>query len=235
METPRSSSQPAWVSHVVPFVVWIFLMQVLGDPAGWKYALRAVAGLAALVCMKPWTWEYPPLQMRNLPAALGAGLFVFGFWVFFETDFMARFETIHRLYLTVGLQWPWELNAPLAQVRYAPETDGWVFALTRLLGSALVISFIEEFFWRGWMMRWIDKEDFLSVDPPAISRRALWIGALLFATIHTQWLAGLACGLVYGQLYRRTRDIWAVGIAHALTNGLLGVYVLMTGKYEFWS
>jgi len=231
----KPADNDAWISHVVPFVAWIFFMKLLGDPAGWKYAVRAAAGLAAFLYMRPWRWRYPRLSLRNLPAAFGLGVFVFGFWIFFETDFVARFEFLHRGYQVLGIQWPWELNPPLAMIRYAPETDGWFFVMTRLLGSALVISFIEEFFWRGWLNRWVDKPDFLSVDPPAISRKALWIGALMFASIHGQWLAGLACGLVYGEFYRRTRDIWAVGVAHAVTNGLLGLYVLWSGKYEFWA
>jgi CAAX prenyl protease-like protein len=232
--TTTSSRNEAWISHVVPFVTWIFFMQILGDAAGWKYALRSGISLGMLLWMRPWRWDYPPLQRRNLLPAFGIGMFVFAFWVFFETDFMSRFETVHRLYLTLGIQMPWELNPPLKFFRYAPESEGWFFFATRLLGSALVISFIEEFFWRGWLQRWVDKEDFLSVDPPAISRKALWIGALLFASIHQQWVAGLVCGLVYNEFYRRTRDIWAVGIAHAVTNGVLGLYVFWSGKYEFW-
>ncbi len=57
----------------------------------------------------------------------------------------------------------------------------------------------------------------------------------MFSTVHTRWIAGLLCGLLYGWFYRRTRDIWAVSYAHGLTNALLGIYVLTTGKFEFWA
>ena len=32
---------PVW-AHVIPFAAWLFIMQMLGDPAGWKYALRTL-------------------------------------------------------------------------------------------------------------------------------------------------------------------------------------------------
>jgi membrane protease YdiL (CAAX protease family) len=225
----------AWISHVVPFVAWIFLMQVLGDPAGWKYALRSGICLIAFLAMKPWKWSYPPFALKNLTSATLIGIFVFLFWTVPETNFASRFGFFHRGYLTVGTQMPWSLSSPLVLVRYAPDTDGWIFALTRLAGSALVISFIEEFFWRCWLTRWVDKENFLEIDPGEVSTKSIWIASLLFATIHDRWIAGLLCGLVYGLYYRKTRDIWAVGYAHALTNGLLGAYVLWSDKFEFWA
>lgn len=239
-DQPAGDAMPAehvgaWIPHVVPFVAWIFLMGLLGDPAGWKYAVRSVLCLVLFCAMRPWRFKYPPLKLRHVPAAVGIGLFVFAFWVFPQSDFFARFETLHRIYLRVGMQMPWSLSPPLEQIRYAPELEGWLFALTRLAGSALVIAVIEEFFWRGWMYRWVQKEDFLSVDPGHFDAKAFWITAALFASIHHEWVAGLLCGMVYGWFYIRTRDIWAVSIAHVVTNAVLGIYVLWSGKYEFWA
>lgn len=228
-------TKAAWISHVLPFVAWIFFMGLLGDPTGWKYALRSVVCLGILLALKPWKWNYPPLKARNLPLATLIGVAVCLFWIAPETDFFSRFEGFHRLYLRFGTQMPWDLTLPLERIRYAPDTDGWTFAITRLLGSALVISVIEEFFWRGWLTRWVEKENFLEADPGRISNRSLLIASLMFASIHQRWIAGLLCGLLYGWFYRKTRDIWAVSYTHALTNGLLGLYVLWSGKYEFWA
>ena len=117
---------------------------------------------------------------------------------------------------------------------YAPSVCGWGYTLLRLAGSAFVISVIEEFFWRGFLYRWIQKIDFLDVDPGKLAWPAFLGTAALFGAEHTEWLAGIVCGLVYGWMYVRTRDIWSVCIAHATTNLLLGVYVLATGAYQFW-
>ena len=46
----------AWINHVVPFVAWLFFMQMLGEAAGWKYALRSVICLGLFLYLKPWQW-----------------------------------------------------------------------------------------------------------------------------------------------------------------------------------
>ena len=117
---------------------------------------------------------------------------------------------------------------------YAPSVCGWPLALLRLAGSAFVISVAEEFFWRGFLYRWIQNIDFLKVDPGKLAWPAFLGTAVVFGAEHTEWLAGVLCGLAYGALYVRTRDIWAVSIAHIATNLLLGLYVLATGAYQFW-
>ncbi len=117
---------------------------------------------------------------------------------------------------------------------YAPAVCGWPLALIRLAGSAFVISVAEEFFWRGFLYRWIQNIDFLKVDPGKLAWPAFLGTAAVFGAEHTEWLAGVLCGLAYGALYVRTRDIWAVSIAHVATNLLLGLYVFATGAYQFW-
>ncbi len=58
--------------------------------------------------------------------------------------------------------------------------------------------------------------------------------AAVFGIEHQEWLAGFLAGLAYGWMYVRTRDIWAVSLAHAVTNLLLGFYVIRTGAWQFW-
>ncbi len=51
---------------------------------------------------------------------------------------------------------------------------------------------------------------------------------------HNQWLAALVAGMVYAWLYRYTRTLWAPILAHAVTNGVLGVWVVVFGNWQFW-
>jgi CAAX prenyl protease-like protein len=223
-----------WVAHAAPFIAWLFCMQMLGDPAGWKYAVRTVLCLALFLALRPWRW-YPRLQWRNLGWSVLAGAGVFVLWVGPETDWLSRHEGLHRLYLTVGTMPPWKLDPPLMEMPYHPEHCGWPFTILRLLGSALVISFIEEFFFRGFMYRWMIRDDFLQV-PLGTFDRTMFLGvAIIFGLQHREWFAGVLCGLIYGYMFIRTRDVWATGIAHAITNLLLGLYVIWADKYEFWS
>lgn len=230
---PIGIRAPVW-SHVLPFIAWLFVMQMLGDPAGWKYAVRTVLCLALFIYLKPWRW-YRRLDPKNLPLALGVGVAVFFVWIFFETDFMAQWPAIQNAYLKYGTLWPWEMPDTEISRVYAPETCGWPLTITRILGSALVISVIEEFFWRGFVYRWTLKEKFLEADLGQWNVGMFWLVCLFFGLEHHRWFVGVLAGAAYGWMIIRTRDVWAASVAHGVTNLLLGIYVLTTGKFIFWS
>lgn len=110
----------------------------------------------------------------------------------------------------------------------------WELALPRLAGAALVVPIMEELFWRSFLLRWIDRRDFLTLEPARLSLRAILIASVLFGLEHTLWFAGIVAGLAYGWLYRASGNLWAPIVAHAVTNLMLGVWVLGTGSWSFW-
>lgn len=232
-ELTASARQADWPAHVIPFVAWLAMMLLPGSPSGWTYAVRAALGLVLFLALRPWR-GYAPLRVFNLPLAAGIGVLVFVLWVIPETGWFSRWPALQQAYLKYAVL-PWgKMPEPVVPPPYAPEVCGWAFSIVRLLGSAFVISFIEEFFWRGFVYRWVVKKDFREVDLGRFYRNAFLITAVLFGLEHDRWLAGLVAGLLYGALVVRTRDIWAAGIAHAITNFLLGLYVLAKGAHGFW-
>lgn len=229
----ESIASPVW-AHVIPFVAWLFLLQMLGDPAGWKYAVRTIACLGLFLAFRPWQY-YRRLRLQNLPLAVVVGVGVFAGWVLFETAFMNQWPAVQEAYRRFAMWPPWRVtDIELSRV-YAPETCGWPLTIVRILGSAFVIGIIEEFFWRGFIYRWALEQDFLSVDLGRLDWKIFLVVALFFGLEHTRWLAGFATGIVYGLMVIKTRDIWAACIAHAITNLLLGVYVVWADQYVFWS
>lgn len=228
---PEADNNKAVVAHVVPFVAWIFLMKMLGDPSGWTYAIRTVICLGLMLGLRPWRW-YPALQWKNMGIAVVVGIAVFVVWVFPESPWMP--EPLRNFYMT-HLMLPFmKLPEPLTEFVYAPEVCGWPLTLTRLAGSAFVIAIIEEFFWRGFLYRWMLGRNFLSVDPGKLSIGVLLAVSLIFGVEHRRWFVGIIAGLAYGLLYIKTRDIWATSISHVITNMLLGQYVIITESYMFW-
>lgn len=121
---------------------------------------------------------------------------------------------------------------------FAPLDDAggirWELALPRLAGAALVVPLMEELFWRSFLLRWIDKHDFLAHEPIRISLRAILIASVLFGLEHTLWFAGIVAGLAYAWLYRASGNLWAPVVSHAVTNLMLGIWVLTTGAWSFW-
>jgi len=229
----QANSKRATLAHVVPFVAWLVLMVAGGEPAGWKYGLRAGVGLTLSLGLRPWRW-YGPVNPAHLPGACGVGVLVFAGWVVWESDFAWVPEALRAVYLRWGVR-PWgELPLQPASSPFAPAICGWGWSLVRVFGSAAVIAPIEEFFWRGFVYRWLIAQPFTAVHPGRLHLRALLIMSLLFGLEHERWLAGVVAGAVYGWWMIRTRDIWAACLAHGVTNLLLGVYVLATGSYAFW-
>jgi hypothetical protein len=97
-----------------------------------------------------------------------------------------------------------------------------------------VVPLMEELFWRSFLLRWLERHDFLSVAPGRVGTRAFAISTILFALEHNQWLAGAVAGAVYNALYTRSGNLWVPIVAHAVTNAALGIWILATQNWQFW-
>ena len=136
--------------------------------------------------------------------------------------------------LTRGI-WPAKAaTAPPELSPYSPAACGWALTLVRLLGSALIIAAIEEFFWRGFFYRVLLGQSFTRIDLRRFDLGRFLLVVFLFGVEHDRWVVGMVAGAAYGILVIRTGNLWSGILAHGLTNLLLGGYVLMTGSYQFW-
>lgn len=251
-ETGRVLSEDEWREyqevksatwgHVAPFVFWLACMFLVGQFAleddspvrAWVYAIQTVGGAALLLYFRPWRW-YSGLQIRNIPFALIMGVAVFAIWVLPETDWVGAVSPGFRQFY---LQWfilpPWDVAEVPEGSPFSPAVAGWGLAIIRLIGSAFVIAVIEEFFWRGWLYRWLLGRNFLKVDMGTWHTGMFIAVSAVFASAHLQWGVGFIAGIAYLWMMIRTRDLWSVALAHVVTNFLLGVYVLVYDKFEFW-
>ncbi|MCX6995700.1 MAG: CAAX prenyl protease-related protein [Kiritimatiellaeota bacterium] len=235
---PGSENRRAVISHAVPFGAWLAIMMLLDVPAlppGWRYTLQTVVCAGLFIVLRPWRW-YAPLNVRNLPLALVIGVLVYLVWVGPESAWMKSHNpVIYDFYQKMFAVQPWfEVPKPPKIWQFAPEVCGWPLSLVRLAGSACVIAVIEEFFFRGFIYRFIVADDFLRLDVGYFHPAIFFLVNVMFGFEHGQWLAGIFAGLAFGFVMIITRDIWAAACSHAITNYLLGLYVLATGNYHFW-
>jgi len=206
-------------AYLAFFLVGDLLARLGVDAASlrWLYAVKAatVAGLLA------WFWrDYTELKavmppVRSLLTAVAAGIVVFVLWI-----------NLHAGWMVIG-----------AADGFDPRTGGvidWPLVAVRIAGAALVVPVMEELFWRSFVMRWIDQPDFLRLDPAQAGIRGLIISVALFGFEHNLWLAGIVAGGIYSLLFMRHRTIWSPILAHAVTNGMLGAWVVMTGSWSYW-
>ena len=206
-----------WLPYVAPFALFVALTElqllVPGGPA-WIYPLKVVLVAALVVALR-----------RRLVAGGGAsvlvatatGLVVLVLWILPE-----------GLYPLFGARPPFD---PFATF---PRPHAWLWIGVRLLGAALLVPIVEEFFWRGFLIRWLVRSDFRSVPPGTFTWYSFLATSVLFAVEHDRWLAGLMAGVVYNLLYYRTRSLKACMLAHGVTNLGLGVYVVATARWGLW-
>jgi CAAX prenyl protease-like protein len=121
---------------------------------------------------------------------------------------------------------------PLEQLRDQPAL-AYGFLIIRFIGLAVVVPVIEEFFLRGFLMRFVQAEKWWEVPFGALTPLAVVVGTLFPMLSHPQELvAALVWFSAVTWLMARTRSIWDCVLAHAVTNLLLGIYVVASG--EWW-
>lgn len=105
----------------------------------------------------------------------------------------------------------------------------WALIVIRIFGMTFVVPPLEEVFYRSLLYRYLIRYDFQSVAFKHFDGVAFVIASLLFASEHFQWLAGILCGFAYQLLVLRKNRLGDAMTAHAITNFLLGVYVVWKG------
>lgn len=214
--------------RVAPFALFMILLFARGNlPDGalpidlrWIYGIN-VALVGALMA---WWWrEYGELYRQNLPTLREAAL--------------AVMVGIAVLIVWINLDMkPFRIGE--ATATYIPlDSQGrlqWPLIIVRWIGAALLVPVMEELFWRSFLMRWIDRAQFETVLPQQVTMRAIVLSTFVFTLAHTLWLAAIIAGLAYAWLFVRTGKLWVPIIAHAVTNGVLGVWVVKTGNWGFW-
>lgn len=213
--------------RISPFVAYVFFMLLaeLLLRSGWSaYELRLLYAVKiAVVAGLLWVLRNTYVELR-LPrsadaltwgVAVAAGAAVFVAWI-----------NLNAGWMIIG-----------ASNGFNPRGEAgidWMMVVARLAGAVLAVPLMEELFWRSFLMRWIAKHDFLTVEPARAGLKAFIISAVFFAFEHNLWLAGLLAGVVYNLLYMRSGTLWSPILAHAVTNGLLGGWVIYTGNWSYW-
>lgn len=223
-----SFSRAAWL-RIIPFAAFMALLALRGAvPAdgSWGIDPRWVYGWTVLIVggLLLWFWrEYGELSaqvrptLRDTLLAVGVGVAVFWVWIHLDAPWMR-----------IG-----EATATFRPVDAQGQVE-WALVAVRIMGAALLVPVMEELFWRSFLMRWIQNATFEAVAPQQIGLKAVVLSTFVFTLAHTLWLAAIVAGLAYALLYVRTGKLWVPVIAHAVTNGMLGVWVVLTGNWAYW-
>ncbi len=110
----------------------------------------------------------------------------------------------------------------------------WTFVGIRLFGASVVVPVFEELFWRSFIIRYIVDIDFEKIPLGTFTWVSFIVTTIFFGLEHNLWLAGIIAGVVYALLLYRTKRLIYPIVSHGVTNLLLGLYVLLTGSWQFW-
>lgn len=139
--------------------------------------------------------------------------------------------------------------APQAFLGYPPRLDGfnptlfepgsasyWATLIFRLVRMVVVVPLVEEIFWRGFLLRYLIREDFETVPFGAFSWISFGIVTLGFTLEHApaDYAAAFLTGILFNLVAVRTRSLSSCVLAHAVTNLLLGIYIMATRQWGFW-
>jgi hypothetical protein len=116
----------------------------------------------------------------------------------------------------------------------SPEIQ-WGLIAFRMAGFVLIVPIMEEVFWRGFLQRFLIKDDFETVGLGAYSHFSFWGTTAMFVLAHAdQWGVALLWGAMAGAWFVRTKGLGDIILLHATTNLALGIYVVATQKWYFW-
>ncbi len=236
-----SSRITPWIA---PFAVFmLFLGIVDGYFPNEHYLLYPVKSLLVAGVIACFWREWPSLKpvapvvsvaIGVLGAALWVGMEPMSIWLAdeFATGWNAAVTNVGW---TSWVTKPESLHSPgLDPFALYPAAEAWALFACRVAGIALVVPVMEELFWRGFLMRWLIREDFASVPLGTYQPFSFWVTTLFFASVHgTEWPQGVIVGVIYGALFVRTKSLGSIMLAHGVTNLLLAFYCLATGEWHF--
>jgi hypothetical protein len=220
------------IAHIAPFVLFIGLTMV--ESRGWlgvRYEAVYTTKIA-IVAAALWAFRrhYPPFSTAGFPLAVVAGGAGFVVWIALDwlQSVIPGFQPLIDSIMTGGRAG----FDPYSGDRSAAARAS--FVMIRLFGLVLIVPVLEEVFWRGFLARYLIADDFWNVAQGKFTRMSFLIVTVAFASVHPEVLAALAWGALINWLYRKTANLWACVMMHAVTNGLLGAYILATGNWRLW-
>ncbi|MFC1578048.1 CAAX prenyl protease-related protein [Thermodesulfobacteriota bacterium] len=214
--TPNLSRR-AYIPYIVPFALFavsMYAAPLFNTSQFLAYPIKTILVAASLVYF--WNAYKQEIRFTFSWLAVISGVVVFFIWVLPE-----------GLYPQIGHS---EFNP------YEQASGYGVYFLIafRLVGAALIVPIMEELFWRSFVLRFAIKSEFKSLPLGQFSWFSFIFTSLLFGFEHHRWLVGIVAGMVYaGVLYRR-KNLFDPILSHAITNFLLGIYVVLTHQWSFW-
>jgi uncharacterized protein len=186
------------------------------------YATKSL--LAAVLLWMLWRY-YTTIRWSKLHWGVVAGLFGTIMWV--ATEYACQ---------AIGITAkPDPKNFFNPDIELPDRAARWTYLVIRVAGPTLVVPFMEELFFRDFLMRaFIRGARFQDVAVATFTWFSFIATSLLFGINHgSMWPAGILYGMLMAILLYRTKSLGACIVAHGVTNLTLYLYVIYAGDWQF--
>ncbi len=230
-----------WVAYVLPMAVFMLIGSIEPTDAAsanygyypWIYGVKLLATLVALRLVWP---VYKPLLRPIGWQGIAVGILGAVIWIgvcYLELERTYLFPIFKSLGLgsLLGGETRSAYN-PFEQLQGFPVGIA-VYLLVRGIGLALVVPIIEEYFLRGFLMRYIAADKWWKYPIGSVTLNSVLAGTLFPMLMHPgELLAAAIWFSLVTLLYVRTKNLWECIAAHCTTNLLIGIYVVLYGAWQ---
>jgi len=237
-------------AHVLPLVLFTLLSALPGlfrvenselpwhvrAPEQWVYPLQTLLCAAVLLLFRK---HYTFKPWRGLALAFALGLVGIAAWI--------APSLLREYFVQKGAEpaswWKWLGLAERVDgfdPMIAKDSPLWfsVVVFFRFARMVLVVPFVEELFWRGFLMRYLLAEDgrFEKIAFGTHTWKVFWIVTVAVMLIHNteDYLGAFVWGSLMYFVAVRTKSLGACVLMHAVGNLALGIYVMTTRQWGFW-
>lgn len=117
----------------------------------------------------------------------------------------------------------------------------YVFVGLRFLRAVVMVSFAEELFWRGFLMRYVLDRDGptgrywkVPFGTPGLISYVVVTGLFVISHAEVDYFGALIFGSLAYWVTVRSKSLLAVIVMHAVANLCMGWYAMQFGKYGLW-
>jgi exosortase E/protease (VPEID-CTERM system) len=189
------------------------LARALSGGFEFLYGLRVLAAVAALVAYRR--------QLKNLDWSFGwqgplAGIAVFLVWM------------VGQHLVSTPAAMPLRLAS-------SPEAVRVTWIAVRFATASILVPIVEELAYRGFLLRRLASPEFEAVPFRSVGIWPLLVSSALFGLGHGAMLVpAILAGLAYGGVLMRSGRFGDAVVAHAVTNFMLAVCVLVFDQWQLW-
>ena len=218
----RKLTESPELARIAPYGCYavLTLFQDEFTPAGrfWFYIIKTLLGAWLIWEIRPFVKE---MRWRLSWEAVVTGVGIFAIWVGLDGHYPRLAK------LDAGAN-PWQQFG-------AGSALGWFYIVVHVAGMTLIVPPVEEIFYRSLLYRYLVKIDFLSMPLGRFHLLSFVVTSVFFGLVHPQrWIAGILCGLAFQGLAVLKNRLGDAMTAHAVTNFLLGMWIVWKQAWNFW-